>query len=47
MIPLGTSNDPHFEEWIKNEKYEVKYSFPIDIDSDDQINVQKSYMIPS
>jgi len=30
VIPLRTDNDKQFEEYLKKEKYEIKYDFPID-----------------
>jgi len=33
VIPLGTENDTHFEEYLQKEKYEIDYEFPIDEDS--------------
>lgn len=47
VIPLGTDNDTHFEEYLKKEKYEINYSYPIDIESEDQFQVKESFMIPS
>lgn len=46
VVPMGTENDKHFEEYLRNEKYEIRYSYPIDVSSD-QINIKESFMIPS
>lgn len=35
MVPLGTENDKQFEEYLKKEKYEIRYDFPIDEDSEE------------
>ena len=30
VVPLGTNNDTHFEEYLKKEDYKISYDFPID-----------------